>query len=243
MQQIPGRRWRLWMVAAASASALFAQQQNGPTAIAPARSQQSAGLSPRSIGLSPSSIGLSPSSIGLSPSPLRPTPALTAPPVNRVRPLRPPRDPNGTGRHGTLPYAFVGAPLFLPNVDASYAAETPPEAAAPPAEQSDLSDQIKRLTTQIQDLQDQINRGSAPQPPIAAENEEPDTAAMAPPISIVTKNGQTIETGNYAVIGGMFWDLSSEPARKIQLTSIDIAASRRATEAHGAEFPAIATVR
>jgi hypothetical protein len=40
-------------------------------------------------------------------------------------------------------------------------------------------------------------------------------------------------------MGDSFWDFSRQPARRIPLTSVDIAASTKVTEANGGQFPAI----
>ncbi len=61
----------------------------------------------------------------------------------------------------------------------------------------------------------------------------------SPPISLVLKNGETRQVPSYAIVGDTFWDLSSHPPRKIPLSSIDVEASTKATEAAGAEFPDI----
>jgi hypothetical protein len=61
----------------------------------------------------------------------------------------------------------------------------------------------------------------------------------SPPVTLVLRNGQKMQVQNYAVMGSIFWDFSKQPARRIPLSSIDLAASAKATEANGAEFPAI----
>jgi len=58
-----------------------------------------------------------------------------------------------------------------------------------------------------------------------------------PPITLVLRNGQQIQVQNYAVMDGVFWDFSKQPARKIPLSSINLQASAEATEANGGEFP------
>jgi hypothetical protein len=44
---------------------------------------------------------------------------------------------------------------------------------------------------------------------------------------------------NYAVMGDSFWDFSRQPARRIAISSLNIEASTKATEASGGEFPAL----
>jgi hypothetical protein len=66
-----------------------------------------------------------------------------------------------------------------------------------------------------------------------------DPAPAAAPVTVVLRSGQKIEVQNYAVMGDSFWDFSRQPARRIPLSSVDIAASAKATEAGGGQFPAI----
>lgn len=106
-----------------------------------------------------------------------------------------------------------------------------------------LGEQIKQLSAEIQDLK-ASERGYGPPPqygppqgqeypiPVPAQ---PDPAAE--PITVVLKNGQQIKVQSYAVMDGKFWDFSRQPARRIPLSEIDMAASTKATEATGSEFP------
>jgi hypothetical protein len=61
----------------------------------------------------------------------------------------------------------------------------------------------------------------------------------APPVTLILTNGEKVQVQNYAIMGSTFWDFSKQPARRIPLSSIDIPASTKATEANGAEFPPI----
>jgi len=45
------------------------------------------------------------------------------------------------------------------------------------------------------------------------------------------------------VMNKVFWDFSQQPARRIPIANIDVAASKKATEAAGAEFPELAVSR
>lgn len=62
---------------------------------------------------------------------------------------------------------------------------------------------------------------------------------LAPPVTLVLRNGEKFQVQNYAVMGQTFWDFSKQPVRKIPIGSIDLPASAKATEASGAEFPPI----
>jgi hypothetical protein len=69
----------------------------------------------------------------------------------------------------------------------------------------------------------------------------PQTSDMqpSPPVTLVLTNGEKLQVQNYAIMGSTFWDFSKQPARRIPLSSIDVPASTKATEANGAEFPPI----
>jgi hypothetical protein len=63
--------------------------------------------------------------------------------------------------------------------------------------------------------------------------------ANDPPITLVLNSGAKVTLQSYAVMGQTIWDFSRQPARKIPLSSVNILASQQATEAGGAEFPAL----
>jgi hypothetical protein len=97
--------------------------------------------------------------------------------------------------------------------------------------ESALSQQIQMLSDQIDQLKNAQQRGAP------AQDEGVQQTTPQVPITLVLRNGQQIQVQNYAVMGQIFWDFTTQPARKIPVSSIDIAASTRATEATGAEFP------
>ena len=83
--------------------------------------------------------------------------------------------------------------------------------------------------------------GYYPGPPVpyAAPPMPSNDPTPAAAVTVVLRSGQKIEVQNYAVMGDSFWDFSRQPARRIPLSSVDIAASTKATEASGGQFPAI----
>lgn len=138
---------------------------------------------------------------------------------------------------------------FLDYGDTGY--DYPPEdSGADAAAQSSymqnvLGAQVQQLSAEVEQLREQQGPGvpqapayneSGPPPSPSTQNEEP----PIPPITIVLRNGQQFHVKNYAVMDQTFWDFTQQPARKIPVSSIDIPASTRATEASGAEFPQIA---
>lgn len=169
-----------------------------------------------------------------------------------------PGSPYGPWRRGSrygrfnyaLPYAYFGAPYFPffggPYSDdfdsynsAGYAGD--PSGGAP-ADDSGLGEQVQQLSAQINGLQDQLAQRTQPSVP-PEYSTTPAPGPPSPPLTVVLTSGQTLEVQNYAVMGDTFWDFSSQPARKIPLSKIDVAASARASEASGAEFPQLSSGR
>ena len=98
------------------------------------------------------------------------------------------------------------------------------------AQQEILSDEIERLNAKIDQLQSSRSEPGTEQ--AAAKPVPP-----APPVTLVLKNGNKVQSSSFAVMNGVFWDFSKQPARRIPISDVDLAASTRATEESGAEFP------
>jgi hypothetical protein len=101
-----------------------------------------------------------------------------------------------------------------------------------------LGEQIQRLSAQLEQLKNE----QQPAPPASAA-QAPQEAPPVAPITIVLRDGQRLQVASYAVMGRVFWDFSKQPARRIAVADIDVAASAKATEAAGGEFPELATGR
>ncbi len=143
--------------------------------------------------------------------------------------------------YGSVPYGAFFAPYYYPSLgygDSAYAGNgydaPPPEDPAVQnmtASENMLAKQVQILSDQIDQLKSAQQRGAIPQEESAQET------TPQVPITLVLRNGQQIQVQNYAIMNQTFWDFTRQPARKIPVSSIDIAASMRATEATGAEFP------
>lgn len=147
---------------------------------------------------------------------------------------------NRQGGYGYFPapyYPFLG---YSDSGFASYQNDAPP----PPdpgvqnmiAAEGALGHQLQILSDQIEQLKNAQQRGAEPE-----DNEDVQQTPPQVPITVVLRNGQQIQVQNYAVMDQTFWDFTRQPARRIPVSSIDIAASTRATEAKGAEFPELGT--
>ena len=58
-------------------------------------------------------------------------------------------------------------------------------------------------------------------------------------MTLILRVVQQLSVENYAVMNETFWNFSKHPAQKIPISNIDLAASAKATEANGGEFPQI----
>lgn len=141
-----------------------------------------------------------------------------------------------------MPFAYWIAPYYYPPFgygDTGLGAapspydspEDDPGLAAAIAAQNALVDQVRKLNTQVAQLQygQQLQSGGI------QDQQAPPEA----PVTLVLRDGQQLQVQSYAVMGQTFWDFSRQPVRKIPLAAIDVAASQKATEAKGGEFPQI----
>ncbi|MDQ2712237.1 MAG: hypothetical protein M3Y24_08415 [Acidobacteriota bacterium] len=161
------------------------------------------------------------------------------------------RQGSSYGRRGRYrPYGFVGVPLFgyggypyFDDFDSSYGYSPEPysDLAPMPPNDNGLGDQVQQLSAQMDELRNSLGRSQpspVPGPQVYANSPE-SASPPSPPVTVVLKNGQTLQIQNYAVMGNTLWDFSSQPVRKIPVSNIDVPASTKATEANGAEFPPI----
>jgi hypothetical protein len=158
---------------------------------------------------------------------------------------------NNSGRqYRRLPGSYVAAPYYYPLFD--YSGGTDYSAAPGPgpdndsdtgygpdpatdammANQAAMGQQVQRLTAQVNDL---MYGSGNPQQSVAPQPETPPPA----PVTLVLKSGEQLQVQNYAVTDNTFWDFAQRGTRKIPLSSIDLAASAKATQANGGEFPQI----
>jgi hypothetical protein len=144
-----------------------------------------------------------------------------------------------------LPFAYFMSPYYYPGwgYDSS-SFNTPPvqDASTQSAAvvEDRLGEQIQKLSAEIEELKNAQQQNNQPDYPPVYIPPAPETPP-APSIVVVLRDGQQIKVDNYAVMNNTFWDFSKQPARKIPISSIDLAASQKASEANGAEFPQLST--
>jgi hypothetical protein len=102
-----------------------------------------------------------------------------------------------------------------------------------------LGQELDRLKTEVNELKQERVADRYRTPPEAAPERVPAQPAepQEPPTIVVLRDGSKLEVRNYAVMGRTFWDFSVRPAKQVPISDIDIAASQRANEAQGTEFP------
>lgn len=158
---------------------------------------------------------------------------------------------NGNRRR-YYPYAFYFGPYAYPyyGFDNGFY-DTPDYSPAPEYDtgngeaqdlmmnQDALGRQVQQLTAEVESLKSQQQVQGAP-PSVAAPAQSPESQPQSSvPITVVMRSGQQLSVNNYAITDGVFWNFSKQPAQKIPVSEIDLAASAKATEANGGEFPAI----
>jgi len=157
----------------------------------------------------------------------------------------------GYNNYRTLPRSYVIAPFYYPSFDWSGGTDTSaapyegdggygpdPATDAMMQNQAALGQQVQRLTAEVNSMKYGQPGPAQPNPydmaPIQQQAMPP-----APPITLVLRSGEHVQLQNYAVASNMFWDFTQHGTRKFPLPSIDLAASEKATEAAGGEFPMV----
>lgn len=249
------------VIGLALASGLYAQRGGGHSGPGASASNASVGrsglvgpaLTPGSSARSTHFATTSGPGIGGQPYPVRtdiPTPLGLNSPASAYTGILPGayKSPiNSYGRGNRFYPGFAAAPLFLPTYwDNGFSSFSGYDNAAPPIDpnaqaladsQEALAQQIQQLSTEVQQMKSGSRQPTEPSTSAPAVSAAPENRPPAPPVTLVLRDGQQISVENYAVMNQMFWNFSKRPAQKIPISDIDIAASTKATEANGGEFP------
>lgn len=193
--------------------------------------------------------------IGGKPYPIRsdlPTPTGLIAPASAYTGISP-----GAYRTGGRSSRYPIVPIFAPPLYYPGSYNTPFSAGVAPyndqsgdlaasstmlANQDAMAEQIRQLGAELEHMRSNPQIPLPPDPapttsPAAASKPAPVTEQI--PIQIVLRNGQQFAVRSYAVMNGVLWDFSSSRAKKIPVSSVDVAASSKATEAAGGEFPSL----
>ena len=152
----------------------------------------------------------------------------------------------GSRRNGIVSQPFFGgfggyAPYYWPDPFYSPYYSTPsyvdPGYLAPQdSTNDDLSDQVQRLSQEIQDLRLQeealaASRMQPPPPPPPSTPEPPPT-----PTVFVFRDGHRVSIQNYAIVGSMLWVLDERTSTKIPLADLDLDATQKINRGNGVRF-------
>lgn len=188
--------------------------------------------------------GVMPVPIGVSP---RPAPAFPAPTPIGVPPTLPFPNRNGGGlhHHHGHPDNFFGGfyPVYVPVpvvVD-------PSQYEQAPASQANDDDNVVPGPTVFErrPAGDIAATNDSDAESMAAASEPPATeAAPAPsqpaqpqdPSVLVFRDGHQLEIQNYAIVGDMLYDFTPGHLRKVPLSQLDLAATRKANDERGVDF-------
>jgi len=87
--------------------------------------------------------------------------------------------------------------------------------------------EIDRLHEEIAELREERDLRTAPPRPAETDSQ---------PTEFVFRDKHTEEVKNYAIVGESLWVLSSGKARRIPLSELDVAATKKANEDRGVDF-------
>ena len=135
--------------------------------------------------------------------------------------------PSGLGWYGGTGFVWSDASY-------SYPAESNPEYAYPPPDNSSASvayeqrQEIDRLNDEVARLRaERVPANPAPDPPPAQIRAE---------TVLVFRDRHSEEIGNYAIAGETLWVFTDQRARKIPIAELDVPATSKANENRGIDF-------
>ncbi|HEV2114019.1 MAG TPA: hypothetical protein VGR50_07695 [Terriglobales bacterium] len=132
-------------------------------------------------------------------------------------------------------YAYPAYPAYADysprNYDA-YADVSSASAVNDAYEQGALRQQVSDLENEVQQMRSEV----AQQRQTPSAPARPLTAAEAPPVTLVFRDGHRADVSNYAIAGNTFWIVNERSARKIAMSEIDVVATKRVNEQNGVEL-------
>jgi len=136
------------------------------------------------------------------------------------------RPPWAAMNHQRTDYVLA-VPVYIP-----YGPESDEAAEA----NSDISGQDAQFAD-AQGMNDEMNaEGMPPDSEPMAPEVPRDPVVTQPATVLVFKDGHRSDVINYAIVGDTLFDFGDGTTRKIQLATIDLAATQKANEASGVEF-------
>lgn len=146
--------------------------------------------------------------------------------------------PGFRGRHFRRDLFTGGVPVYGVGVPYTEVIVVQPDAIADDEEDSSGEPVLveRRISRSIRTRAAAVEAplAPAPQTPVAAEPPAPVVAQ--PSTLLIFRDGHQAELQNYAIVGDTIFDLADNRAHKIQLSDIDLAATRKANDARGVDF-------
>ena len=149
---------------------------------------------------------------------------------------------------GILPiYSYPYFPAIAPSVPYYYpdyysaTQPAPPPTPVPDYDSgNDLSLQIQQLNNEVRALRNEIMQVKAPPaPPPSQVKAEPTLPPPPPtPVVLIFKNGRSIETQGYAVVGPTLWVINNGAATEYATADLDVAATKAENLKRGTSFRA-----
>lgn len=161
----------------------------------------------------------------------------------------------GFHRHRHRPFVFhrfVTSPFFVP-VPLFYGGSPYPSQVVDVSGERELAQEVERLRGEVERLREEqasLERGDSDSSPLVIERQgdkyvrhggspkaQPTAEPETPATVLVLRDGRRLEVRNYAIAGKTLWAFSERRARKISLAELDLAATAKANEQRGVEFP------
>lgn len=128
------------------------------------------------------------------------------------------------GGYAYAPYAY---PYYDDGEDYSDSADS----EAPPADyRNDYRNNDDRQVLD-QDYRDEVKPSTE-----QSSARSPEPAMSQPSTLLIFKDGHQQEVSNYAIVGGMLYDLSDGRSKKVQLMDLDLSATVKQNDERGVEF-------
>jgi hypothetical protein len=138
--------------------------------------------------------------------------------------------------------AFYGYPsAYYPSDFGDYSYAAAPDyqyqyAQNQAIEQQQLSQEISRLSDEVERLREQQESSNAAPREPARRSQTYSRAEPSTPTELVFKDQHQEDVENYAVVGKILWIFNEQQARKVPLADLDLSATQKVNEDRGVEF-------
>ncbi|HEX4996798.1 MAG TPA: hypothetical protein VFY29_01145 [Terriglobia bacterium] len=147
----------------------------------------------------------------------------------------------GTGFDtGYYPLGVWPSPVVTSPIIPTQYLNPPLEPAISPAEAA-LTDEISRLSREIEDLRNRpvpviMQSPDGAPVPVGPAYIPPPPAPPAPATILIMRDGRQIETQSYAIAGPTLWIFGGPAAQRLVVADLDLAATQKENEKRGIKF-------